>query len=208
MTITRFLWLSAILIIITFVLWGESLEHSFEIWLSRNRDEPGMFSFVSFLVLVSDIFLPVPSSVVMFLNGNVLGFYKGFALSLSSCMIGSLVGYYFGKLFNPDLSSSSNQKAKKIIHRYGDYIVLITRGIPIISESVCVVSGYARVPAPRFFALSFLGYLPVCALYAWFGNLSQDKNVFLISFLISVLFAGILMLAGRGLNRKEQSDRS
>jgi hypothetical protein len=47
--------------------------------------------------------------------------------------------------------------------------------------------------------LNFIGYLPICLIYAYFGNLGQGQSLFLISFGASILVSLLLWIFGRKL---------
>ncbi len=60
--------ITAILIVVVFLLFG-SFEQSTTQALEKLKSDPFQFTLYSFPSLVSDIVLPIPSSIVMYLNG-------------------------------------------------------------------------------------------------------------------------------------------
>ncbi|MDZ4756979.1 MAG: hypothetical protein SGJ10_02415, partial [Bacteroidota bacterium] len=84
----------------------ENLETYFTNLLQGSSKHILTYSLVSFIVLASDIILPVPSSIVMYTNGYVLGMAGGSAISLAALMVGSVVGYYLGKYTSIGLKTS------------------------------------------------------------------------------------------------------
>lgn len=187
---------SIVLISVLFVVF-ENLEMYFEELLTTAQTNQTGYSGLSFLVLSSDIVLPVPSSIVMYSNGLVLGLLKGAGLSLVAVMVSSLIGYFLGRLSS--FKAKADARAQAIMQKYGAVGIIITRGIPILSESIIFTAGYNRMNLRLFMLLSFIGYLPVCFIYAYFGNLSQDANLFLISFFASLLVSLALWFFGRKL---------
>jgi uncharacterized membrane protein YdjX (TVP38/TMEM64 family) len=188
--------ISATVIIITFLLFGD-LEAFFINLLNNAAKHPGTYSFISFLVLASDIILPVPSSIVMYTNGFVLGLAGGSFISLVALMVGSVVGYYLGKFTLLGTKGKSDQKADQVLSRYGVASVLISRGIPIISESISIVCGYNRMPFKTYFILNLVGYIPLCLLYAFCGSVGYNQDTFLISFGCSLLISAAFWLVGK-----------
>ncbi|HPP88311.1 MAG TPA: hypothetical protein PLM75_10680, partial [bacterium] len=77
------------------------------------------YSFISFLVLTSDIVLPVPSSIVMYLNGYVLGILIGSLVSLISLLVSSIIGYFVGRLTSLGLKVKSERNANEVLAKYG-----------------------------------------------------------------------------------------
>lgn len=187
---------SILLISILFVAL-ENLEVYFEELLEAAQTNAGKYSGLSFIVLSSDIILPVPSSIVMYSNGLVLGLLKGAGLSLISVIISSVIGYYLGRL--SAFRSKADERARTIMQKYGAVGIVITRGIPILSESIVFTAGYNKLNFRLFLLLSMIGYLPVCFIYAYFGNLAQNANLFLRSFFASLMVSLLLWLFGRKL---------
>ncbi|MBK6783938.1 MAG: VTT domain-containing protein [Saprospiraceae bacterium] len=108
--------------------------------------KPEMYATLSFMLLTADIILPVPSSIVMYLNGYVTGIIFGTLLSFFSLLAGSIVGYYIGRFTSGSLKSTSEKQAGMILSEYGVAAILMTRGIPVLSEALCIVCGYNRMP--------------------------------------------------------------
>jgi uncharacterized membrane protein YdjX (TVP38/TMEM64 family) len=188
--------ISATLITVAFLLFGE-METFFVETLHHAENNKSVYSLLSFLILASDIILPVPSSIVMYTNGYVLGFFYGFFISLTALMVGAMVGYYLGKFTSMGVKAKDDQKADLILAKYGFMSILITRGIPIISESICLVCGYNKMPFKMYFILNLIGYIPVCILYAFCGSLGYNKDMFLITFGISLLISAAFWIFGK-----------
>lgn len=185
-------------IILSFLFFGELEEFSHDL-LVRVGNNPVKYALASFAVLVSDIVLPVPSSIVIYLNGFFLGVISGFSLSMASVVCSALIGYFIGRGSSAAVRSKPDQVSADLLNKYGYLAILITRGIPVLSESVCVVCGYNRYDLKRYMLLNFIGYLPVCIIYAYAGSVSGSKEQFLISFGASILMAGLLWMFGKKL---------
>jgi uncharacterized membrane protein YdjX (TVP38/TMEM64 family) len=177
----------------------ENVEPFFGDLLSQVKDNPFDYASLSFIILVSDIILPVPSSIVMYSNGAILGMLNGFLLSLISVILSSVVGYFIGRGSSAILKSEVDVSAKKILEKYGYPAVLITRGIPIISESVCIVCGFNRYNFVVYLALNVAGYIPICLIYAYFGSIAANQNLFFISLGSSLLVSFLLWVFGKKL---------
>jgi uncharacterized membrane protein YdjX (TVP38/TMEM64 family) len=189
--------ISCTLIVILFLLFGGAEEY-FEQSVSGLIDNQKSFAFTSFLVLCSDIVLPVPSSIVMYLNGAVLGMFQGAVLSFVSVMVSSVIGYLIGllslKLFK---NNKAHSKSDELLKKTGPLAIILTRGIPILSESVTIVAGYNSYSFYQFLLWNFIGYLPVCLIYAYFGSISNSQDAFLISFGISIAISFVLWIVGK-----------
>lgn len=183
-------------ILISFFVFDD-LELYLKHLLQQVRTDHTTYAWLSFFVLTSDIILPVPSSIIMFTNGYVLGTVYGTAISLLSLSAGAIVGYYLGKFTSLGLKSSADDKANNIISTYGPLSILITRGIPVLSETICIICGFNKMPFSKYLLYNIIGYLPLCLLYAICGSTGYDKNIFLISFCCSIVIAAMFWFFGR-----------
>ncbi|WP_276485609.1 TVP38/TMEM64 family protein [Paraflavitalea pollutisoli] len=188
-------------IIIGIFLGFPELEARCMAWLDRYRAQPEGFVLVSFCLLSVDVYLPVPSSIVMFANGAVLGIAGGTLLSLAAALTGSMAGFYTGRLsrrlaqrFVP---ANRQREADELFERYGPISIIITRGIPVLSEAMAILGGTRQMTALRFLQLNLLGYLPVCLLYSLFGHYAHSSAAFLWAFASSIVIAFLYWVGGR-----------
>lgn len=188
--------ISIVIITLTFIFFG-GIEEQISTTLDNLQSKKIYYSAVSFTILTFDILLPVPSSIVMYLNGYVLGGIGGSCISLLSLLTSSIIGYYIGKLTSVGLKEKSENNTNTIIDKYGILSILITRGIPILSESICIVCGYNKVPFKQYFIFNLVGYAPLCLLYAICGSLGYDNDLFFISFSCSLLISFVFWLLGK-----------
>jgi uncharacterized membrane protein YdjX (TVP38/TMEM64 family) len=185
-------------IIVSFFLFDD-LEIFFKNLLRRAGSDHTTYALFSFFVLMSDIILPVPSSIIMFTNGYVLGTAYGTAISLLSLSAGAIVGYYLGRFTSLGLRSGADDKANSILSVYGPLSILITRGIPVLSETICIICGFNKMPFKKYLIYNIIGYFPLCLLYAFCGSIGYDKNIFLVSFGCSIFIAATFWFFGRKL---------
>lgn len=189
--------LSVLIISLVFVCF-ENVESYFEYMLSDSKADKAKYASISFLVLSSDILLPVPSSIVMYLNGVVLGIYYGFLLSFLCALISASIGYLLGK-YSHFGSKKESLEANKLIQRYGNVAIILSRGIPILSESISYTAGFNNVNFKNYLVLNCIGYFPICLIYSFFGNLGQNQNMFLLSFVLSLIFSVMIWFFGKSL---------
>ncbi|MDO7874761.1 VTT domain-containing protein [Hymenobacter sp. ASUV-10] len=169
--------------------------------LKAGAGRPGWYAAVSFAVLASDILLPVPSSIVMFLNGATLGIAGGALLSLAAGLMGSALGYGLGagsaRLTRRTAQAAATGAAGRLMRRHGPVLLVATRGIPMLAESLSLLAGHYRVGFWRSLLLSGLGYLPLSILYAVCGAQARSPDQFLPAFGLSLLLSGACFLLGR-----------
>lgn len=195
----RLIWvvlITSVLVIIVFLAFG-NIEATFGEILDDLKGDRSGYALASFLILASDIVLPVPSSVVMYLNGSVLGLGVGAGLSFISVLLSVVVGYYLGRFTSLGLRASQDPKTQKVVERFGGLAIVITRPIPILAESVAIAAGYANQSLGKFILFNAIGYIPVCLIYAYFGNLGGNQDLFYTSFGAAIALAGVTYFAGR-----------
>ena len=178
--------ISCTLIVILFLLFAGT-EGYFEQSPSGLINNQKSFAFTSFLVLCSDIVLRVSSSIVMYLNGYILGLFQGAIVSFVSVMVSSVIVYFTGllslKLFK---NNKAHIRSDELLKKIDPLAIIPTRGIPIFSQGVTIVTGYNSYSFYQFLLWNFIGYLLVCFIYGYFGSISNSHDAFLISFGISI----------------------
>jgi len=129
-------------------------------------------------LLIADIFIPVPSSVLMIFHGALFGILPGFLWSLISVLGGAMIGWWMGKQSHPWVnrwvSSADQQTARKFMEKHGIFAIVLSRMLPILSETVSIMSGVVKLNASRFFWAALLGSIPPALIYAIAGAVTTD----------------------------------
>jgi len=193
-------------ILVPFVLFEEPLSA----WtLARMRANPGgSFALVT-AALASDIFLPVPSSIVSTLAGAFLGFPLGLAASWLGMTIGSIAGYWFGATAGRAViekaagSPRELERATALRERYGDWAIIAARPVPVLAEATVIAAGFTKMPFGRFLAWNALSNLGVSAAYVYTGAFAAERESFLLAFAGAMLLPAIAILAMRTLKPSE-----
>lgn len=144
-------------------------------------------------LLVSDVVLPVPSSVVMVALGAVFGLAAGALLALlggtGATMAAYLVGCRSRRAVHRLVSVSERQRAAALMDRHGIWAVVITRPVPMLAETVAIFAGIERLPWSAVLLAGAVGNLVPALAYAAVGAVAA-------SFVNGVLvFAGVSVLA-------------
>ena len=89
------------------------------------------------------------------------------------------------------------RRGERLVHRGGSSLLLGIRLFPLMPFSiVCYICGAARVPYKRYLWTTFVGYLPITAVFVYFGSRLDTLSVtdpWLIASL--VLVVALLALA-------------
>ena len=152
-------------------------------------------------LLTSDVFLPIPSSILAAASGVVLGLVWGAVTVWVGMTAACLLGYAFGAraavaarrfVGDPGMTRASNLAA-----RYGDYALVLCRPIPVLAEASVIFAGIVRRPFNRFLNLTILSNAGIALGYASIGAFSMRVDSFLLAFLGAMVVPGLAMLAGR-----------
>jgi uncharacterized membrane protein YdjX (TVP38/TMEM64 family) len=185
--------------ITTFILF-EATGFTFE-GLLKNKTSKPLLAFISVLLLGIDVILPIPSSFVMISNGVLFGFVAGGMLSVAGGLISSMVGYYIGskgnQLARKFSSETDEAKARVFLEKYGSIAIIASRPIPVLAESVSIISGTLNWTFKKVLFNSFIGLLPVSFVYSLTGAYSTSFNSAAIAFLINIGMAGLIWLITR-----------
>lgn len=145
-------------------------------------------------LLVVDVVVPLPSSVLMTLNGTLFGVFPGAALSLLGGTLATVVavaiGRYGGPLVDRLVTPEQRASAERVFERYGLVAVAATRPVPLIAETVAVVAGTARLSWGRAWLAGAIGNLVPASVYAVAGATAEDA---VSGF---VVLAGVIVLTG------------
>ena len=156
-------------------------------------------------LLIADVVLPVPSSLIMVAHGALFGVFGGTLLSLAGGMAASAVGFAVGRRGSAALHrfvpESERRRADALLRKWGDLAVVVTRPVPILAESVAILAGTSPLGWRRFLLAAAGGTLPAALLYALTGaTAARLDNAFLMfGFVMAV--AALVWFGGRRLRQ-------
>ncbi len=188
-------------ILIPFVIWEDAILA----WTTRFTHAPGNAAAVAAgiaALLAADIVLPIPSSLLSTAAGALLGFLPGAVTSWTGMTVGSLAGYAMGKSSSPRwLGEADRRRLERARNRYGDWIVIVLRPVPVLAEASCVFAGASAMPLRRFALLASLANLGISLAYAATGAFAASRESFLLAFAGAVTIPAIAMLLLRRTDR-------
>ncbi len=190
----------------------------YEALAERLRDSGGWLAVGALIagLLAADLFLPVPSSVLMTLAGATLGLWRGAALALTGAMVSALLGFglcrRFGRgAFERMIGKMETVRVEAFMERYGVWAILLSRGVPMLTEAISCLAGLSRLRFIVFFALSLAGTAPVCLVYAWAGaragGAAGQGWAVLIAFVLPALGFALVRAAERRRGEGARPDR-
>lgn len=144
-------------------------------------------------LLVVDIVLPVPSSVVMITHGALFGFALGMGLSLLGSLGSFSVGFALGRrgtaLVVRGIAEEDRRRAERFLRRWGVLGIILSRPVPLLAETVAFLAGASPLSWRVAFGAAALGYLPIAAIFAVAGSVATDFAHGVVVFLAVVVLA-------------------
>lgn len=171
-------------------------------WLERGGP---IAAIIGVGLLVVDIVLPVPSSLVMVAHGAMFGVAGGATLSLIGSMGSAMTGYALGRrsdrLLSRHVSEAERRRADDLLRQWGLLAIIVTRPVPMLAESTAFMAGMSSLGWRRVLLGAAVGSLPAALLYAITGALATSVESGFIVFGLVLAIAGGVWLAARRLAR-------
>ena len=145
-------------------------------------------------LLVADVVLPVPSSLVMLAHGALFGVVPGAALSLLGRSGNALVAVMLGRRAarfgpRPDGPASPGGRSEELVRRWGLPAIVLTRPVPVLAESTTVAAGAMGMRAGPVVAAAAVGALPEAVLYALAGAVAASSANAAVVFVAALALA-------------------
>lgn len=152
-------------------------------------------------LLVADVLLPVPSSLVMVAHGALFGVVLGTLLSLlgstGAAVFGFWIGRRGGKWLERLVPLDERERANRLLERWGLLAVVVTRPIPLLAETVAIMAGASPLGWLGTTLAAFAGSLPPALLYALTGASAGRFQNTALMFLFVMVVTGFIWMLGR-----------
>jgi uncharacterized membrane protein YdjX (TVP38/TMEM64 family) len=162
-------------------------------------------------LLIADVVLPVPSSLVMVAHGALFGVLWGTTLSLlgsvGAAVFGFAIGRRGGRLMQRVVTPAERARASNVLARWGTLAIIVTRPVPLLAETVAIMAGASSMTWRSLVLASFAGSLPPALLYALTGAAVADLQNTALMFGVVLLVAGLFWLAGVVLTQTHQHSK-
>ncbi len=204
--------LAMLIPLLPFLGWASEIDA----WYQQFVDDPPPPLWTAAFVLVAlstDIFLPVPSSVVSTLAGSQLGIVGATITSFVGMTIGAVVGFAVARWWGRPVAKwfakeEDLARMEELTAKLGPAVLVITRAVPILAEASVLLVGASRMTWRAFLPPLLLANMGLSLVYAVSG-----KH---LSFLYAMAGAVVLPVAAAcvvrwiwpetGVNDTERSD--
>lgn len=188
--------------LIPFMIWGEQFEGALSLegaraWMGRFGSGAGL---AGIGLLVADILLPIPSTVVMSALGLTYGIWLGGLYAATGTTLAGLIAYALSRALGRPLArrlagEEGLRAGEALFQGGGAWLVAGSRCLPILPEAIACLAGLHRMPFKTYaFALA-CGSLPTGFLFAAIGALGQEEPGWALA--LSVIAPLGLWLAAR-----------
>lgn len=179
----RLLWIFlglALLVLIPFGIWSDDLmwDQSTAVGWIERFDRWGWLAGMGLLVV--DLFLPVPGTVVMSAMGYLYGPLLGGAASATGSFLSGLLAYFLcrrlGRRAAVRLAGEKDlARGERLFARSGGWLVAFSRWLPVFPEVIACMAGLTRMPPAAFMTALACGSVPMGFTYAAIGHLGVEN---------------------------------
>jgi membrane protein DedA with SNARE-associated domain len=126
-------------------------------------------------LLLADLILPVPSTVVLSVAGMLIDWRVAAAAGFAGMMLGNLIGYGACRLagqkaFVRFVSEGEAKRFSNWLDRWGPVTLIVSRPVPMMAEVLSCLAGLGRMGFARFLGALTVGTIPFVAFFAWMGE--------------------------------------
>src|SRR5207244_3669497 len=123
-------------------------------------------------LLAVDLFLPIPSSIVMVLSGAAFDVLWGSALSLVGSVGGEWLGFelvrrYGRRAPRTIVGDDELDRLGRVFAKHGAAAIAVTRALPVVMETMSVVAGLSTMTRRAFLVSSLASTVPIVFVYAY-----------------------------------------
>lgn len=143
-------------------------------------------------VLMLDVLLPIPSSLVAVYTGTSFGLIGGGVLIWLGLTLGCLFGYWLGwgvgrVLPKSWLSQQDVNKAHGLSKSLDSLALVLMRGIPVMAETSVIAAGMLTYSFTKFLLLTGLANAGIALVYAYVGSQLSEAPI------LSIIAASIAL---------------
>ena len=195
--------------LLPFLVFGARMQQWIEQWTHSPPAQPVTAAVIVGL-LATDIFLPIPSSVISTLGGWQLGWMLGTAASWLGMTIGAALGFALARRFGQPFAlwftkTGELDRMRSLSSRYGPAALVLTRGVPLLAEASVLLMGLHGMTWRQFLPPVVLSNLGIALAYSAFGNIAEQHHWLPLALGISVALPVLLTTLVRNWMPKSQN---
>lgn len=171
----------AVLVLVSWLLWGGMMEEDFSLmgsveWLRAAGPWGGV---AGILLLLCDLALPIPSTLVIAALGYLYGIWMGGLLASIGLTAAGVTGYGVGNLCGEKharrwLGEADFGRGQALFSKGGGWIIALSRAVPVLPEVISCTAGLVRMPFKKFLTSLICGSVPMAFIFATIGHSGHD----------------------------------
>jgi uncharacterized membrane protein YdjX (TVP38/TMEM64 family) len=166
----------ASIVLLSFAIWGDGLMQIFSpessvSWLQQY----GPWAWIVAMgLLMADLILPLPATIIMSASGYLYGFFYGSLISIIGSFLSGSIAYWLCRSLGEHttrriLGEKDFERGRRISAGAGAWIVVLSRWLPVLPEVIACMAGLTRMDAVRFHLALFAGTVPLGIIYSYIG---------------------------------------
>ena len=189
----------AVMIIISFLIWGDWFENIFSqdgaVEILNNYGRWAWL--IGILLLIGDLLLPLPGTIIMSGLGYIYGPLLGGTIATAGNVLSGLMAFGICKSFGRKgalrlLGQKDLEKGELLFSKNGGWIVAISRWLPIVPEVVACMAGLNQMKFKVFIVALICGSLPLGFVFAYIGYTGVEQPY--VAIIVSAVLPAILWL--------------
>ena len=145
-------------------------------------------------LLVADVVVPIPATVVMAASGAALGPLPGSLVNVVGLLAAALIGHSLGRAFGHGVARRPTGEGAARVGSPPAWAVAASRGVPVASEAVALAAGFARAPLGRFTSASLVGSVVVGTAHGVAGASAVDHPGLAVGAILGALVVQAALL--------------
>ncbi|MFN0076385.1 MAG: TVP38/TMEM64 family protein [Prosthecobacter sp.] len=169
-------------IVVPFVIWGAQFDAALSLEGARQwMAGYGAWAWAAGIVLlIADIVLPVPSTVVMSALGWMYGWWLGGLICAAGSMLSGIIAYagcrWLGRGAALWIAGEAGlRRGEEIFEKRGGWLVALSRWMPVLPEAVACLAGLSRMRWRVFLPALVCGSVPTGFAFAAIGHVGQSE---------------------------------
>ena len=192
--------------VLPFLVFGDRLDRMVEAWLDPPPS-PAAIALMTVALLSSDIFLPIPSSLVSTFAGSQLGVPVATAASWLGMTLGAVIGFALARIWGRPLAarlSSADDLARldRLAQDYGVWMLIVTRPLPLLAEAAVLLTGVSGLSWRWFLPCVMLSNLGIALVYSILGRMAFAQGHLLLALVASIALPILATATARRLLRE------
>ncbi len=170
-------------IIVPFLIWGDAFESLLSMDAMRVLFEKNLrFAWlIGIALLVADLFLPIPSTVVMSSLGWLYGPLTGGLIASTGLFFSAYLAYQLSRHLGRRLAvrlagEESLTAAVEWFSQAGGPCIAISRCLPVLSEAIACLAGLSGFPQRQFLTAALFGSVPTGFVFAYIGHMGRKDS--------------------------------